>query len=79
MIQNHTKMRSVVAAYLAALGFAVGCSATPTAPRLAMESNAAAFQRDGRRLLAHVSPEESDDARPAGAAASHQSSIGDEQ
>lgn len=68
-----------MAAYLAALGLAVGCSAPPSAPRLAMESNAAAIQRDGRRLLAHVSPEEAGDAQPAGAAASHQSSIGDEQ
>lgn len=77
MIQNHTKMRSVVAAYLAA--FAVGCSAPPTTPRLPMESNAAAIQRDGKRLLAHLSPAGEDEAEIAGTAASHRTLDGDEQ
>ena len=77
MMQNYTKMRSVVAACLAAFG--VGCSAASTAPRPPVESNAAAIQRDGRRLLAHLSPAEEDEAELAGTAASHQPSIRDEQ
>jgi hypothetical protein len=43
-----------------------------------MGSNAAAIQRDGMRLLAHLSPVEGE-AQPAGVAASHQTSKGGEQ
>ena len=79
MIQNRTRMRSVVAAYLAALGLGVGCSGPPKAPWLPLQSNAAAIQRDGKRLLAHVSQGNTDEAQTAGTAASRQSSIGNEQ
>jgi hypothetical protein len=44
-----------------------------------MGSNAVAIQRDGKRLLGHLSPVEEDEARNAGTAASHRTSNGDEQ
>ena len=44
-----------------------------------MGSNAAAIQRDGKRLLAHRAPVEEDEAQPAGVAAGHRTSNGDEQ
>jgi hypothetical protein len=44
-----------------------------------MGSNAVAIQRDGKRLLAHLSPVEEDEAQNAGVAASHRTSKGDEQ
>ena len=86
MTQGHAKIRSFrravaakLAAGLAALGLATGCAAPPRAPRLPMGSNAAAIQRDGKRLLAHLSPVEEDEAQPAGVAASHRTFKGDEQ
>jgi hypothetical protein len=86
MTQGHTKTGSFrravaanLAAGLAALGLTTGCAAPPRAPRLPMGSNAAAIQRDGKRLLAHLSPVEEDEAQPAGAGASHRTSKGGEQ
>jgi hypothetical protein len=44
-----------------------------------MGTNAAAIQRDGKRLLAHLSPVEENDARPAGVVTGHRTSNGDDQ
>src|SRR5258708_4237908 len=68
MTQGHTTTRifrhavaANLAAGLAALGLATGCAAPPRAPRLPMGSNAVAIQRDGKRLLAHLSPVDDDE------------------
>jgi hypothetical protein len=44
-----------------------------------MGSNAPTIQRDGKRLLAHLSPVGENEAQPAGTAAGHQTSKGNEQ
>ena len=86
MTQGHTQTRILgravaadLAVGLAALGLAAGCAAPPRASELPMGSNAAAIQRDGKRLLAHRSPVEEDEAQPAGVAAGHRTSNGNEQ
>lgn len=86
MTQGHTKTRSSrravkagLAASLAMLGLATGCAAPSGLTQLPIGSNAAAIQRDGKRLLAHPSPVEEDEAQPAGVAANHLTSDGGEQ
>jgi hypothetical protein len=44
-----------------------------------MGSNAVAIQRDGKRLLVNPSLVEEDEAQPAGVAANHRTSSGDEK
>ena len=86
LIQGDTKTRSFrhavaanLAAGLAAIGLATGCAAPPRAPQLPIGSNAPAIQRDGKRLLAHLSLVQENEAQPAGVTASHWTSKGDEQ
>lgn len=86
MIEGRTNTRSSrravaanLAVGLATLVLATGCAAPSGLPQLPIGSNTAAIQRDGERLLAHLSPVEEDEAQSAGVAARHRTSNGDEQ
>ena len=85
MAEIHVKLRGSKLANLAVIlicavfGVAAGCSTSRMAGGLPTESNAAAIQRDGARLLAHLWSLDEDVAKSPAITVDYQPSKGDGQ